>query len=226
MTKLVTRLSELYTMIIFYWSSWSSQELIWTMQLPQLESSIFTVDYEITLSTHIISYPLLEDFLVKLELLELHRGWTIKFLIPLRRMGVRALDDMELVTLESLHVFFQLPPIAIMDFFAHVHDTIEHIDCGYPRYVFHEVVATPFVSLDWITVSVVTWRSEVLLLVSCTKHVWYSEHETYYWFKFILERAMSATHVAVILRMRTSPAYEEEFMKKNYPDVRNGYGTS
>ena len=86
------------------------------MQLPQLESSIFTVDYEITLSTHIISYPLLEDFLVKLELLELHRGWTIKFLIPLRRMGVRALDDMELVTLESLHVFFQLPPIAIMDF--------------------------------------------------------------------------------------------------------------
>lgn len=63
-------------------------------------------------------------------------------------MGVRALDDMELVTLESLHVFFQLPPIAIMDFFAHVHDTIECIDCGYPRYVFHEVVAAPFVSLD------------------------------------------------------------------------------
>ena len=37
---------------------------------------------------------------------------------------------------------------------------------------------------------------------------------------------MSATHVAVILRMRTSPAYEEEFMKMDYPDVRNGYGTS
>ena len=37
---------------------------------------------------------------------------------------------------------------------------------------------------------------------------------------------MSATHVAVILRMRTSPAYEEEFMKMDYPDARNGYGTS
>ena len=36
---------------------------------------------------------------------------------------------------------------------------------------------------------------------------------------------MSATHVAVILHMRTSPAYEEEFMKMDYPDVRNEYGT-
>ena len=27
---------------------------------------------------------------------------------------------------------------------------------------------------------------------------------------------MSATHVAVILRMRTGPAYEEEFMKMDY----------
>ena len=35
---------------------------------------------------------------------------------------------------------------------------------------------------------------------------------------------MSATHVAVILRTRTSPAYEEEFVKMDYPDVRNGYG--
>ena len=64
-----------------------------------------------------------------------------------------------------------------------------------------------------------------LLPVSCTKHVWYSEHGTYYRFEFILERAMSATHIAVILRMRTSPAYEEEFMKMDYPDARNEYGT-
>ena len=35
---------------------------------------------------------------------------------------------------------------------------------------------------------------------------------------------MSVTHVAVILHMRTSPAYEEEFVKMDYPDVRNGYG--
>ena len=60
--------------------------------------------------------------------------------------------------------------------------------------------------------------------LSHTKHVWYSEHGTYYRFKFILERAMSATHVAVILCTRTSPAYEEEFMKMDYPDARNGYG--
>ena len=62
--------------------------------------------------------------------------------------------------------------------------------------------------------------------LSHTKHVWYSEHGTYYRFKFILERAMSVTHVAVILRMRTSPAYEEEFTKMDYPDARNEYGMS
>ena len=37
---------------------------------------------------------------------------------------------------------------------------------------------------------------------------------------------MSATHVAVILRTRTGPAYEEESMKTDYPDVRNEYGMS
>ncbi|KIM61377.1 hypothetical protein SCLCIDRAFT_25864 [Scleroderma citrinum Foug A] len=43
---------------------------------------------------------------------------------------------------------------------------------------------------------------------------------------FILERAMSATHIAVILRTRTGPAYEEESMQMDYPDVRNEYGMS
>ena len=37
---------------------------------------------------------------------------------------------------------------------------------------------------------------------------------------------MSVTHVAVIPRTRTHPAYEEESMKTDYPDVRNGYGMS
>ena len=60
--------------------------------------------------------------------------------------------------------------------------------------------------------------------LSRTKHVWYSEHGTYYRFKIILERVMSVTHVAVIPHMGTSPAYEEESMKMDYPDVRNGYG--
>ena len=68
--------------------------------------------------------------------------------------------------------------------------------------------------------------SATLVTLSRTKHVWYSEHGMYCQFEIILERAMSATHVAVILRTRTSPAYEEEFMKMDYPDARNGYGTS
>ena len=67
---------------------------------------------------------------------------------------------------------------------------------------------------------------DVFETVSRTKHVWYSEHGMYCRFEIILERVMSATHVAVILRTRTSPAYEEEFTKMDYPDARNGYGTS
>ena len=37
---------------------------------------------------------------------------------------------------------------------------------------------------------------------------------------------MSATHVAVVLRTRTGPAYEEESMKMDYPYARNEYGMS
>ena len=66
--------------------------------------------------------------------------------------------------------------------------------------------------------------AEIVCAVSRTKHVWYSEHGTYYQFEIILGRVMSVTHVAVIPHMRTSPAYEEEFVKMDYPDVRNGYG--
>ena len=68
--------------------------------------------------------------------------------------------------------------------------------------------------------------SEVEWAVSHTKHIWYSEHGTYCQFEIILERGMSATHIAVILRTRTGPAYEEESMKTDYPDVRNEYGMS
>ena len=51
------------------------------------------------------------------------------------------------------------------------------------------------------------------LPVSHTKHVWYSEHGMYCQFEIILEQAMSATHIAVIPRMRTH-SDEEEFPKK------------
>ena len=49
--------------------------------------------------------------------------------------------------------------------------------------------------------------------VSCTKHVWYSEHGMYCRFEIILEQVMSVTHVAVIPRTRTH-SDEEEFLKK------------
>ena len=49
--------------------------------------------------------------------------------------------------------------------------------------------------------------------LSCTKHVWYSEHGMYCRFEIILERAMSVTHVAVIPCTRTH-SDEEEFPKK------------
>ena len=74
--------------------------------------------------------------------------------------------------------------------------------------------------------SLINCALQVLSMLSRTKHVWYSEHGTYYQFEFILERAMSATHIAVILCTRTSPAYEEEFMKMDYPDARNEYSMS
>ena len=79
---------------------------------------------------------------------------------------------------------------------------------------------------DSIRVEAAQLAGESQRALSRTKHVWYSEHGTYYQFEFILERAMSATHIAVILRTRTSPAYEEEFTKMDYPDARNEYGTS
>ena len=49
--------------------------------------------------------------------------------------------------------------------------------------------------------------------LSRTKHIWYSEHGMYCRFKIILERVMSATHIAVIPHMRTH-SDKEEFPKK------------
>ena len=79
-----------------------------------------------------------------------------------------------------------------------------------------------------VSIDLYKWRFKDDLfdrMVSHTKHVWYSEHGMYCRFEIILERAMSATHIAVIPCTRTSPAYEEEFTKMDYPDARNEYGT-
>lgn len=40
-------------------------------------------------------------------------------------MGVKTLDDMCIVSPESLHVLYRLPPILVMDFYTHVVAAIE-----------------------------------------------------------------------------------------------------
>jgi hypothetical protein len=71
-----------------------------------------------------VSYPTLEAFMAKLENEEPTRRWSETFLAPLRWMGVRTLDDMCIVSPESLSGFFNLSPIMIMDLYVHVVNTI------------------------------------------------------------------------------------------------------
>ena len=56
--------------------------------------------------------------------------------------------------------------------------------------------------VEWVCLAGEYW-SCYWRLVSRTKHIWYSEHGMYCRFEIILEWAMSATHVAVILHTRT-----------------------
>ena len=83
---------------------------------------------EIVTFRHIL-YPLLESFLEELDHIKLHQNWSKRFLVPLRRMGVQSLGDMDMATPESLHIFFKLPPVLIMDLFVWVNNIIESIHC-------------------------------------------------------------------------------------------------
>lgn len=85
------------------------------------------VDFEIKTFSPYVLYPLLEDFLVKLNDDELHWHWSEQFFEPLTRMDVWHLDDIDLVTPESLHTFYKLPPIMIMDFFSCILEGIQTI---------------------------------------------------------------------------------------------------
>jgi hypothetical protein len=88
-------------------------------------SSILT-DIEIEIDP-LISYPTLEAFMVKLDNDEPARQWPALFLTPLKRMGVRTLDDvvdMCIVSPKTLWIFFRLCPMMIMDLYVHVIDTI------------------------------------------------------------------------------------------------------
>ncbi|KIK75784.1 hypothetical protein PAXRUDRAFT_784525 [Paxillus rubicundulus Ve08.2h10] len=79
-----------------------------------------------------ILYPSLEKFLTSLNTADLNQGWSEQFFKPLKLSGVRSLDDMIIVSPQSLHVFYGLPPITIMDFYAHALESIEllHVTAG------------------------------------------------------------------------------------------------
>ncbi|KIK40324.1 hypothetical protein CY34DRAFT_107812 [Suillus luteus UH-Slu-Lm8-n1] len=85
-------------------------------------SSILT-DVEIETDPS-ISYPTLEVFMAKLDDEEPGRRWSEIFLRPLRWMGVRTIDDMCIVSPESLSGFFNLSPIMVMDFYVHIVDAL------------------------------------------------------------------------------------------------------
>jgi hypothetical protein len=91
------------------------------LSLSAASSILIDVEIETDLS---VSYPTLEAFLTKLENEEPVRRWSEIFLHPLKKMGVRTLDDMCIVSPESLAGFFDLSPIMIMDFYVHVIDTM------------------------------------------------------------------------------------------------------
>ncbi|KAG2751656.1 hypothetical protein P692DRAFT_20726750 [Suillus brevipes Sb2] len=67
-----------------------------------------------------VSYPPINDFLAKLDKGEPRRGWIEKFLRPLTSLGVRTLDDIEIISPECLIVFHRLCPLMVMDFFVHI----------------------------------------------------------------------------------------------------------
>jgi hypothetical protein len=54
------------------------------------------------------SYPSLKEFLARLEEEEPRRAWSETFAGPLTSMGVRNIDDIEIVSPESLVIFHEL----------------------------------------------------------------------------------------------------------------------
>lgn len=94
--------------------------------LMQAQHTSILDNDEMATFRHIL-YPSLESFFQELDHIEPHQNWSKQFLVPLRRMGVESLGDMDMVTPESLHIFFKLPPVSIMDLFVRVHDIIESI---------------------------------------------------------------------------------------------------
>jgi len=81
-------------------------------------SSILT-NLELETDPH-ISYLSINDFLAKLDKAEPQCGWIEKFLHLLTSLGVRMVDDIEIISPECLTIFHWLCPLMVMDFFVHI----------------------------------------------------------------------------------------------------------
>jgi len=89
------------------------------------KGSVPTILVDIDFITYpFVQYPTLEVFLDRLDIDEPLWHWREIFFLPLQRLGVRTLDDMTIISPEAIFVFYKLNPIAIMDLYVHVVDTI------------------------------------------------------------------------------------------------------
>ena len=102
------------------------------MQLHIANTFILLDNFEIQTYHLFIEYLSLKSFLEMLDNVEPNRGWLEHFLTPLTRMGVECLDDISIITPKALHLFFGLPPIAIMDLFCCIFETIQTIHRAQP----------------------------------------------------------------------------------------------
>ena len=90
------------------------------------KGSVPTILVNIEFNTYpFVQYPTLEAFLDRLDIDKPSWHWREIFFLPLQRLGVRTLDDMMIVSPEAIFVFCKLNPIAIMDLYIHVVDTID-----------------------------------------------------------------------------------------------------
>lgn len=72
-----------------------------------------------------VQYPTLEAFLDSLDVDKPSWHWREIFFLPLQRLGVKTLDDMTIISPETIFVFCKLNPIAIMDLYVHVVHTVD-----------------------------------------------------------------------------------------------------
>lgn len=98
------------------------------LPLPSTQYPMSSIISNVEFETHpCSSYPSIEEFLINLESVEPRRQWVKKFLRPVTAMGVRTLDDIEMVSPDSLTILYKLCPLMVMDFFVHVINSLDEI---------------------------------------------------------------------------------------------------